>query len=151
MDFLSTMEHGGAGPAMPPGVTPITELKQQKRVSRTLSKAVSLHLEGKLESAANLLSKAIEEGEKEPGLFSALGHIQYEMRDFEGAGSTYEQLIEIDPRHRTAYFNLGVCQGHIKNWKSAVESFRKAADIDGTRADAMLGLGISLIHNGRAV
>ena len=63
MEFLSTMEHGGAQP-MPPGVTPITELKQQKRVSRTLSKAVSLHLEGKLESAANLLSKAIEEGEK---------------------------------------------------------------------------------------
>ena len=44
MDFLSTMEHGGAhttGPR-PPGVTPITELKNQKRVSRTLSRAVGV-------------------------------------------------------------------------------------------------------------
>src|SRR4051794_19279380 len=149
MDFMSTVEHNGPG-ALPPGVTPITELKQQKRVSRTLSKAVSLHLEGKLESAAHLLSKAIEDGEKEPGLFSALGHIQYEMRDFEGASATYSQLIELDPKHRTAHFNLGVCQGHVKNWKSAVDCFRKASEVDATRSDALLGLGISLIHNGRA-
>src|SRR3954463_8945571 len=132
MDFMSTVEHNGPG-ALPPGVTPITELKNQKRVSRTLSKAVSLHLEGKLESAAHLLSKAIDEGEKEPGLFSALGHIQYEMRDYEGAAGTYSRLIEIDGKHRTAWFNLGVCQGHLKNWKSAVESFRKAAEVDATR------------------
>ena len=31
-----------------------------------------------------------------------------------------------------------------------MESFRKAAEIDPTRSDALLGLGISLIHNGRA-
>ena len=96
MDFLSTVEHGGSQPIMPPGVTPITELKQQKKVSRTLSKAVSLHLEGKLDTAAHLLSKAVEDGEREPGLFSALGHIQYEMRDFEGACATYS--ISIRPR-----------------------------------------------------
>src|SRR3954463_16386854 len=114
MDFLSTIENGGTGPPLPPRGTPIRELKQQKRVSRTLSKAVSLHLEGKLESAAHLLSKAIDDGEKEPGLFSALGHIQYEMRDYEGATSTYAQLIDIDAKHRTAWFNLGVCQGHQK-------------------------------------
>ena len=90
MDLLTTIEHGRRPQALlPPGVTPITELKNQKRVSRTLSKAVSLHLEGKLESAARLLSKAIERGEREPGLFSALGHIQYEMRDYEGAAITY--------------------------------------------------------------
>src|SRR4051794_32671569 len=148
MDFMSTVEHNGPG-ALPPGVTPIRELKQQKRVSRTLSKAVSLHLEGKLESAARTLSKAIDDGEKEPGLFSALGHIQYEMRDFDGAGASYTRLIEIDAGHRTAWFNLGVCQGHLKNWTSAADSFRKAAEIDSTRADALLGLGISLIHAGR--
>src|SRR5262249_39986755 len=128
----------------------ITELKHQKRANRTLSKAVSLHLEGKLEIAASLLSKAIDEGEREPGIFSALGHIQYEMRDFSGASATYSRLIDLDARHRTAWFNLGVCEGHLKNWKSAVESFRKAVEIDAARADALLGLGIALIHNGRA-
>jgi len=74
MELMTGLNTGSQ--AMPPGVTSISELKQQKRVSRTLSKAVSLHLEGKLESAARLLNKAIETGEREPGLYSALGHIQ---------------------------------------------------------------------------
>src|SRR5207253_1670737 len=57
MEFMTGTETGG--PVMPPGVTSINDLRSQKRVSRTLSKAVSLHLEGKLESAARLLGKAI--------------------------------------------------------------------------------------------
>jgi len=80
MSFVNTPD-SGLSQVMPPGVTPITELRQQKRVSKTLSKAVSLHLEGKLESAARLLAKAVESGEKEASIYSALGDIQYEMRE----------------------------------------------------------------------
>src|SRR5947207_10860265 len=87
---------------LPPGVTPINDLKNQKRASKTLSKAVSLHLEGKLESAARLLSKALDDGEHDAGLYSALGHIQCEMHDYEAAAKTYAQLADHDPRHRTA-------------------------------------------------
>src|SRR5438105_11873204 len=92
---------------MPPGVTPITDIKNQKRGGKTLSKAVGLHLEGKLEPAARLLIKALEDGESDIGLYSALGHIQYEMRDYAAAARTYAQLVGADPRHRTAHFNLG--------------------------------------------
>src|SRR5215472_16046258 len=106
MEFMTATETSTAQ-MLPPGVTPITDLKHQKRVSRTLSKAVSLHLEGKLESAAKMLSRAIESGEREPSLYSALAHIQYEMRDFEAAVQTYVQLVEVDPLHRTAHFNMG--------------------------------------------
>src|SRR3954468_1059094 len=104
---------------MPPSVTPINDLKNQKRVNRTLSKAVSLHLEGKLESAAKHLTKAIESGESEPALYSALAHLQYEMRDYSAASATYSQLVDLEPSHRTAHFNLAVCQGNLKDWKSA--------------------------------
>ena len=62
---------------LPRGITPINDSKQQQKMNRTLSKAVSLHLEGKLESAAKLLSKAIESGEHDASLYAALGHIQY--------------------------------------------------------------------------
>src|ERR1035438_4361563 len=89
----------GRRPAMPEGVMSIEEGKQQKRASRTLSKAVSLHLEGKLESAARLLAKAIEGGEGDPSLFSALGHIQYELRNYEAASATYTQTPQADPLH----------------------------------------------------
>src|SRR5579872_3916352 len=147
MEFLTT--ESSSMPTMPPNLTSIDEVKSTKKTgNRTLSKAVSLHLEGKLESAAKLLNKAIESGENEPPLYSALGHIQYEMRDYDAAARTYAQLVEHDPLHRTAHFNLAVCQGNLKNWKGAAESFRRAAEADGTRSDATLGLGISLIHAG---
>src|ERR1039457_7282871 len=103
MEYVSESQTNGM--PMPPGVTAITDVKSHKRANKTLSKAVSLHLEGKLESAARLLSKAIEDGEKDLGLYAALGHIQYEMQDFEAAAHTYAALSEIDPKHRSASFN----------------------------------------------
>jgi Flp pilus assembly protein TadD len=111
MEFMSGTENGVS---LPPGVTPISDLKNQKRANTTLSKAVSLHLEGKLESAARLLNKAIEDGERDAGLYSALGHIQCEMHDYEAAANTYSQLTDLDPRHRTGWFNLGVCPGQFE-------------------------------------
>ena len=134
--------------ALPPGVTPIDEVKNRKRTARMISKAASLKMEGKIEAAVQMLGKWIESGERDAALYSALGHLQYEMRDYEAAAATYAQLAEREPSHRTARFNLGVCQGNLKNWKAAVESFRKAAEADSTRSDVQLGLGISLIHNG---
>jgi tetratricopeptide (TPR) repeat protein len=147
MEFMTGTESGGMH--MPPGVTPINDVKNQKRASKTLSKAVSLHLEGKLEPAARLLTKAIEGGEKDPALFSALGHIQYEMHDYDAAARTYAQLVEVEPQHRTGHFNRGVCLGNLKEWDTAADSFRRALEADATRADALLGLGIALIHVGR--
>src|SRR5580658_9172073 len=133
---------------LPAAVTSIEEAKTLKRPNRTLSKAVSLHLEGKLESAAKMLSKAIESGERDPALYSALGHIHYEMRDYASAAAVYSQLVELDPLHRTGHFNLGVCQGNLKDWTAAAASFRVAAEVDASRSDALLGLGTSLIHTG---
>jgi len=67
MEFVTGTQTNGM--PMPPGVTAITDLKNQKRANKTLSKAVSLHLEGKLEGAARLLSKAVEDGERAIGIF----------------------------------------------------------------------------------
>ncbi len=136
MEFVTGTQTNGM--PMPPGVTAITDLKNQKRANKTLSKAVSLHLEGKLEGAAKLLFKAVEDGERDPGLFAALGHIQYEMHDYEAASQTYASLCDLDPKHRTASFNLGVCLGNLKKWGEAVEAFRRAAEVDATRSEAML-------------
>src|SRR5216684_1887358 len=148
MQHVTGLETDGL--PLPPGVTPINDIKNQKRASKTLSKAVGLHLEGKLEPAARLLTKALEDGEREIGLYSALGHIQYEMRDYSAAAATYTQLAEAEPKHRTAHFNLGVCYGNLKQWREAAEAFRRASAVDATRSDALLGFGIALIHDGRA-
>src|SRR5580765_3896595 len=147
MEYVSGSQTNGM--PMPPGVTAITDIKSQKRANKTLSKAVSLHLEGKLDGAARLLSKAIDDGERDMGLYAALGHIQYEMHDYAAAAETYAALAEFDPKHRTASFNLGVCHGNLKQWNEAATAFRRAAEADSSRADALLGLGIALIHEGQ--
>src|SRR5690348_17068489 len=120
--------------APPQGVLSIDQKRPQRPASKALSKAVSQHLEGKRESAARTLAKAIQEDDSDPALYVALGHIQYEMQDYESAASTYEKLAGLDQRHRTAHFNLGVCQGNLKNWKSAADAFCLAAETDATRA-----------------
>src|ERR1700685_1427980 len=113
-----------------------------KRTGRTIAKAVSLHLEGNREGAADVLCKAIDQGEQDPALFSALGHIHYEKGDHQAAAHVYRQLTEIEPAHRTAHFNLAVCLGNLKQFGESAESFRAAVKADPTRADAALGLGI---------
>ena len=146
MEYVSGSQTNGM--PLPPGVTAITDIKYPKRASKTLSKAVSLHLEGKLEGAGRLLSKAIEDGERDSGLYAALGHIQYEMHDYEAAADTYATLSEMEPKHRTASFNLGVCRGNLRQWSDAAAAFRRACEADATRSESLLGLGITLIHDG---
>ena len=66
MEFVTGTESEGM--PIPPGVTPIKDGKNASRASKALSKAVSLHLEGKLENAARVLTKAIEGGERSAAL-----------------------------------------------------------------------------------
>src|SRR5215831_3110148 len=82
--------------------------RQDKRVSKSLSKAVSLHLEGKLDDALRELRRTIEGGERHPALLAALGHVQYELQDYAAAVKSYAQLLELEPAHRTGYFNMAV-------------------------------------------
>src|SRR5690242_578867 len=100
--------------------------RQEKRVSKSLSKAVSLHLEGKLDEASRELRRTIEAGERHPALYSALGHVQYELKDFAEAVNSYAQLLEMEPTHRTGHFNMAVSLGKLARWAEAAASFQKA-------------------------
>src|SRR5580704_1353312 len=57
--------------------------------SASLGKAVALHLEGKTEAALKELLTAIEGGENLAELHSAMGHIQFELQQFDDAGKSY--------------------------------------------------------------
>ena len=145
---LSARTQPGNLSSLPSGVTPINSLRRQRHADRTLSEARSLHLNGKLDGAAGLLSRAIESGVRDPALYSALGQIHCQMRDDESAAAVYERLVELEPLDGLAHFNLGVCRGNLKRWTAAAESFRKAAEAYPSRSDALLGLGLCLIHSG---
>ena len=121
---------------------------QEARISRVLSKAASLHLDGKLDEAARELVRALDGGEHHPALYFALGQLQYELQEYGPAAASYGQTALLQPLHPTAHFNAGVCLGRIERWEDAAASFRKAISNDPARAEAHLALGACLVQLG---
>ena len=114
--------------------------------SRSLATAVSLHLEGKAEEALRELRRAVERGENKPAIFSAMGHILYELQRYQEGVEAYSHLIQLEPHHRSGYFKLAVCLEKLGRWDEAAANFRKALQIAPGNSEAQLGLGICLLH-----
>jgi tetratricopeptide (TPR) repeat protein len=117
-------------------------------ITRALSKAASLHLDGKLDEAAKELVRTLDGGERHPALFFALGQLQYELQDYGPAAQNYTQAALLEPLHPTAHFNAGVCLGRLERWEEAAASFRKAISNDPVRSEAHLALGACLVQSG---
>jgi tetratricopeptide (TPR) repeat protein len=111
-----------------------------KTVSPALARAVSLHLEGKHKDALKELNTALENGEESAEIYSAKGHLQFELEQFEDSVKSYEKLLSLAPRHTTAHFNLGICYEKLGRWNEATEAFQKALDADPNRSEAQLVL-----------
>ena len=62
----------------------------------------------------------------------------------------YGNLIVLERRHQTGFYNQGVCLEKCGNFKEAAEAFRTAIDIDPDRKEARLGLGVCLLKIGEA-
>ena len=65
-------------PSQPSGVTPIDSLKRQRLAERTLSKAASLHLEGKLESVLKAKRLSTAQREQTPMQYREMVKEYYE-------------------------------------------------------------------------
>ena len=112
-----------------------------------LARSVALHLEGKRKEALTELNGAIEAGEHNRRKFwQPRDTFQFELEQFDDAVKTYEQLLEVVPRHATANFNLGICYEKLGRWQEATDSFQKSLASDPARQEAQLGLGICLLH-----
>src|SRR5512144_2366047 len=81
-----------------------------------LAKAVSLHLGGKREEALKELQRAVAAGETSPEIYVAMGHIQFELGQFEPAANSYRSLVQSKPQHTTGWFNLAVCLERLGAW-----------------------------------
>ena len=121
---------------------------QETRISRVLSKAASLHLDGKLDEAAKELVRALDGGERHPAVYFALGQLQYELQQYGPAAHSYTQAALLQPLHPTAHFNAGVCLGRSERWEEAAAAFRKAISNDPARTEAHLAMGACLVQLG---
>jgi tetratricopeptide (TPR) repeat protein len=148
------MNHRNAGTtdvnaaSAPGGAEVAANTAQETRISRVLSKAASLHLDGKLDDASRELARALDGGERHPALYFALGQLQYELQEYGPAAQSYAQAALLQPLHPTAHFNAGVCLGRIERWDDAAGSFRKAISNDPARSEAHLALGACLVQVG---
>src|SRR4051794_34928726 len=67
--------------------------------SSALAKAVSLHLEGKRQEALQELKGAVSHTGETAEFCSAMGHIQFELEQYEDAAKSYIKLLTLDPKH----------------------------------------------------
>ncbi len=112
----------------------------------SLSKAVSLHLEGKLAEALKEIQRVLESGDASLEAFSAKAQIQFELEMYEEAARSYAKLLSMHPKHASANLNLAICMERLSRWQEAADFFEKASTADPSRLEARLGLAIAQLH-----
>src|ERR1017187_9611530 len=71
-----------------------------------------------------------------------MGHIQFELGDFEEAAKSYRILAQVKPQYAMGWFNLAVCLERAGGWGDAAQAFHRASTLDAGYVDAHLGLGV---------
>src|SRR5258708_34543966 len=71
-----------------------------------LAKAVSLHLEGNLQEALDVINGALAAGEESLEIFSAKAQLQYDLEQYEDAEKSYAKELNPHPKHPTANFHI---------------------------------------------
>src|SRR5947209_1833211 len=107
-----------------------------------LARAVTLHLAGRREEALKQLQRAIAANEASAEIYRAMGHVQFELGNFEEAAKSYRILVQVKPQYATGWFNLAVCLERSGAWEDAAQAFHKACTLEATHLDAHLGLGV---------
>src|SRR5712671_1123395 len=122
----------------------------QPATSQLFARAVSLHLDGRGDETLVELERALRGGEKRAEIYSAIGYIHYERKQFDEATAAYRRLIELDSDHPNGCFNLALCLQATEQWKEAALCFEKALSSNPLRKEAYLGLGACHLHLGVA-
>ena len=124
---LEGPEKSGAGPSSGPGY---------------LARAVALHLAGQREEALKQLQRAVAANEESAEIYRAMGHIQFELGDFQESAKSYRTLAQLKPQYAMGWFNLAVSLERSGAWDDASEAFHKACTLDPKHLEAQLGLGV---------
>src|ERR1700722_5678232 len=114
-----------------------------------LAKAVNLASEGKLDEAIKELEEAGERGENPAEVYTGLGHLRFEEKNWEKAAKCYGKVAQLEPKHRTASYNLALVLERQDKFEEAAKEFENAVAVDGKRWQAMVGRGLCLLHLGK--
>jgi Flp pilus assembly protein TadD len=120
-------ERSGAAPSSGPGF---------------LARAVALHLAGQREEALKQLQRAVAADEASAEIYRAMGHIQFELGNFEESAKSYRTLAQLKPQYAMGWFNLAVSLERNGVWEDASEAFQKASTLETKHVEAHLGLAV---------
>src|ERR1700730_1450151 len=77
--------------------------------SREVVSAVPLYLAGKVDEAITELKAGAQKGLFLSEIYSTLGQIYFERQKYQEAAEAYGSLSVYEAKHKTAFYNRGVC------------------------------------------
>ena len=77
--------------------------------SAEVVKAVELHLAGKTDEALRELKRAIDSSKSLAEIYPVYGQICFEIGKYDDAAAMFGNLILLERRHKTGFYNQGVC------------------------------------------
>jgi len=110
----------------------------------SLSEAVALHQEGRLEEATGIYERIVA---GHPHHFDAthlLGVVALQQENFERAQDLIEKALRINPRDSAAINNLGTVFLRSNQYDRALEQFNRAVKLQPNSVDALTNLGTVL-------
>lgn len=104
--------------------------------------AVALDNEGNPGEAEDLLREALQQGQKKPEIYHALGMLYLKNKLYSGAIEEFQNEIRLAPKSAQAYLNLAQVYVNVNQNKPAIEAFEKSKSLNPNNPDVYLGLAL---------
>lgn len=115
--------------------------------------AEALETQGKWKEAESEYRVVLEQNPNLPGIHFRLGRLILSQpktaTTFDDAKREFEAELKINPSSAGAEYVLGEIARQAEQWPAAIEHFRRATKLDASFADAFIGLGRSLMSQGK--
>src|SRR6266498_5894288 len=86
-----------------------------------LARALALSSSGKTDEALRELETGLRPLGLRPGIWSAIGKLQYGLHRYEEAARSYLCLLMLQPKNGAAHFERARCLEKVHRWSEAAE------------------------------
>jgi len=127
----------------------LTEAERAQKVKEALEQAEKLRREKRYDEGIDLLIEALKYGVEKAKIYFRLGNLYFDAGKLEHAEYAYRKAIDLDPKHISAHYNLGVVykkQGRI----SESVQMRKLANTLARRYPERLALSPEQVKRARS-
>jgi predicted TPR repeat methyltransferase len=119
-------------------------------VADALAFAVKLQQEGRIQAAAQLYARILEQLPDHVDALNFLGVAKFQLGDAQAALELIDRAIELKPDFAGAYNNLGNVLARLDRPNEAARAYQRVIELDPYNADAHSNLGALLRATGNA-